>query len=114
MRNKGAHAGKGRPDLPQDMLALVSRVAVELVAGVAVGGFMGWMLDYWLGTLPLFLIVFLFLGMGAGLMNIWRAASGRGLKVGYFDDNRNAEGADKNSDSGGGLSGENPDDKRIN
>ncbi len=96
------------------MLALVSRVAVELVAGVAVGGFMGWMLDYWLGTLPLFLIVFLFLGMGAGLMNIWRAASGRGLKVGYFDDNRNDDNATKDSDFHGGALDEKPDEKRKN
>ena len=95
------------------MLALVSRVAVELVAGVAVGGFMGWMLDYWLGTLPLFLIVFLFLGMGAGLMNIWRAASGRGLKVGYFDEPRNDD-DDKNTSSHRGDLEEKPDERRKN
>ena len=34
-------------------------LGVELVAGVAVGGFIGWALDRWLGTAPLLMVVFL-------------------------------------------------------
>lgn len=43
------------------------------------------MLDTWLGTSPIFMIVLFFLGAGAGMLNIWRMATGHGLKVGYFD-----------------------------
>lgn len=81
-----------RAKLPVGALALVGRIATELVAGVAVGGFIGWTLDNWLGTTPAFMITLLFLGAGAGMMNIWRMATGHGLKIGYFD--RDAEASD--------------------
>jgi ATP synthase protein I len=50
------------------------QLAVELVAGVFVGGLIGWALDGWLGTSPLFLLVFLLLGIAAGFLNVIRAA----------------------------------------
>jgi len=56
------------------------RLSTELVAGVFGGGAIGWLLDRWLGTLPLFLIVFLLLGIAAGLMNAVRAARQMGEK----------------------------------
>ncbi len=56
------------------------RLSTELVAGVFVGGFLGWLLDRWLGTLPLFLVVFLLLGIAAGLMNAVREARRMGGK----------------------------------
>lgn len=74
-----------RAGLPAEAAALIGRIATEMVAGLAVGGFMGWMLDRLLGTTPLFMIVLFFFGAAAGMMNIWRMAKGHGLKVGYFD-----------------------------
>ena len=56
-----------------------------MVAGLAVGGFMGWALDTLLGTTPILMIVLFFMGGGAGMMNIWRMAMGHGLKIGYGD-----------------------------
>ncbi len=50
------------------------RLSTELVAGVFVGGVLGWLLDRWLKTLPLFLVVFLLLGIAAGIMNTVREA----------------------------------------
>ena len=55
-------------------MGIAFRIATDLVAGVAVGGFLGWVLDSWLGTAPILLIVFLFLGIAAGLRNSIRAA----------------------------------------
>ncbi|MGU9961531.1 MAG: AtpZ/AtpI family protein [Candidatus Puniceispirillales bacterium WSBS_2018_MAG_OTU23] len=78
-----------RAALPAKAMALVGRIATEMVAGVAVGGFLGWLLDHWLGTSPFIMIVLFFLGAGAGMMNIWRMASGHGLKIGYFDKDNN-------------------------
>ncbi|MEA2780672.1 MAG: synthase protein [Rhodospirillaceae bacterium] len=50
------------------------RVGIELMAALLVGGGIGWLLDHWLGTMPLFLLIFFFLGAGAGLLNVFRAA----------------------------------------
>jgi ATP synthase protein I len=52
------------------------QLSVELVAGVFVGGLAGWALDGWFGTSPLFLLVFLLLGIAAGFLNVIRAARG--------------------------------------
>jgi ATP synthase protein I len=50
------------------------RLATELVAGVAVGGFIGWALDRLFDTAPFLMVAFLFLGGGAGIMNVVRTA----------------------------------------
>jgi ATP synthase protein I len=55
-------------------MGVAFRIATELVAGVFVGGFIGYFLDQWLGTAPILLIVFLLLGIAAGLLNSVRAA----------------------------------------
>lgn len=48
--------------------------AAEMVVGVAVGGFIGWVLDRWLGTTPWLLVLFVALGFAAAMLNIIRAA----------------------------------------
>lgn len=50
------------------------RLSSELVAGVIVGGIIGWVLDRLLGISPWGLIVFLLLGFVAGVLNVMRAA----------------------------------------
>lgn len=51
------------------------KMGVELVAGVAVGSTIGYFVDRWLGTMPLFFIVCFFLGAAAGFKNMIREAS---------------------------------------
>lgn len=51
------------------------RIATEMVAGVIVGGVLGWYLDQWLGTKPWLFILFFLLGTAAGMMNVIRQAS---------------------------------------
>jgi ATP synthase protein I len=77
-----------RAAFPQGAAAMVGRVATELVAGVIVGAFMGWVLDRWLETSPLFLVVMFFLGAIAGMLNVWRFLTGRGMAAGYFDERK--------------------------
>lgn len=59
------------------------RIAVDLLAGLAIGVGLGLLLDNWLGTAPLMMVVFLFIGAAAGMLNVYRAATGRGFAVGY-------------------------------
>ena len=51
------------------------RLISEFVAGILVGGLVGYGIDYVVGTLPLFLIIFLLAGFGAGILNMSRAAN---------------------------------------
>ena len=62
-----------------------SRLATELLAGLLIGAGIGWTIDTWLGTTPLFLVLFFLLGGVAGILNLWRVVSGKGLKIGYFN-----------------------------
>ncbi len=97
-RERAEEKSTKRAHLPAGAMALVGRIATEMVAGIAVGGFLGWLLDTWLGTTPLMMIVLFFLGAGAGMMNIWRMASGHGLKIGYFDHQDDAAPSSKDKD----------------
>ena len=72
--------------LPTGGVALAGRVTTELVAGVVVGTFIGWALDNWLGTAPTLMVVFFFLGSAAGMMNVWRALTGRGMAAGFVNE----------------------------
>lgn len=71
-----ADGDAGRPQRAEgpSVLGYAFRIGVELVAGLAVGAGMGWLLDRWLGTSPWLLILFFFLGSGAGVLNVFRAA----------------------------------------
>ena len=64
-------------------LSLALRIGTELVAGIAVGVGIGLLLDWWLGTKPLFMILLFLLGAAAGMMNVYRTMSGIGHGVGY-------------------------------
>jgi ATP synthase protein I len=55
------------------------RISTELVAGVFVGGFIGWALDQAFGT-QFLLVIFLLLGIAAGFLNVIRAAREMGEK----------------------------------
>ena len=49
-------------------------IAAQLVAGVLIGGVMGYYLDRWLGSAPWLMVLFLMFGFAAGLMNVIRTA----------------------------------------
>ena len=55
-------------------MGLAFRVGIELAAGLAVGGGLGWLLDRWWHTSPAMLILFFFLGAAAGMVNVFRTA----------------------------------------
>ena len=49
-----------------------ARVLSEFVAGILVGGFIGWELDNFFGTSPALFVVFLILGLMTGFYNVYR------------------------------------------
>jgi ATP synthase protein I len=63
-----------RPVVDGSAMARGLRLSSELVAGVVVGGAIGYALDYWLGIRPWGFIVFVLLGFVAGILNLMRAA----------------------------------------
>jgi len=50
------------------------KLGTELVAAVAIGTIIGFILDNWFGTKPWLIIIFFFLGSSAGIINVFRAA----------------------------------------
>jgi ATP synthase protein I len=75
--------GETAPGSAGGGLGFALRIGTELVAGIAVGVAIGLGLDYWLDSRPWFMIVFFFLGAGAGMLNVYRTVTGIGHAVGY-------------------------------
>ncbi len=91
------HEGPNRDKLPAERaplrgLGLALRIGIELVAALIVGAGLGWLLDQWLGSAPWLMVVFLFLGMGAGVMNVYRVMNRMGSAVGYREAEDDEEG----------------------
>jgi ATP synthase protein I len=63
-----------QPGTPQQAsaLAIGLRVGLELVCALLVGVGIGWLLDRWLHTSPVLLVVFSLFGWAAGVLNVWR------------------------------------------
>ena len=62
----------------QRPLAMGFRVVGEMVAAMVVAVAIGWGLDHWLGTAPWLLLLFVVLGVAAGVLNVWRLFAPRG------------------------------------
>lgn len=56
-------------------LSIAMRIGVELVAALAVGGGLGYLADSYFGSSPIGILIGVFLGMTAGLLNVYRMAS---------------------------------------
>jgi ATP synthase protein I len=115
-----SHAGKtpgfssGSKEMSGYSMAI--RIGTELVGALIVGVGIGYFLDYWLDTKPWFLVVFFFLGAAAGVLNVYRAASGLGMAVGYKTDSEPSGGIpplQRQQDAPQGVDGNNKltDDK---
>src|ERR1044071_1285124 len=59
------------------------RIGIEFVVAIVIATGLGWALDRWLGTRPWGTIVLFFLGVGAGMVSVYRAVAGIKTAVGY-------------------------------
>ena len=50
------------------------KMSTELVAAVAVGTIIGFILDNWFGTKPWLILIFFFVGVATGIMNVVKSA----------------------------------------
>ena len=53
---------------------LAWRMVIELVAGLGIGFGIGYGLDTFFGTMPIFLVLFIFFGLAAGVLTMMRSA----------------------------------------
>jgi ATP synthase protein I len=73
-------------------LAFAWRIGIELLVAILVATGLGWAFDRWHGTRPWGMIVMFFLGIAAGMVNVWRAVTGMGMAVGYRAPGKTAAG----------------------
>tara|TARA_B100001245_G_scaffold63291_1_gene43864 strand:- start:15 stop:305 length:291 start_codon:yes stop_codon:yes gene_type:complete len=64
-KNKGSNAAS---------LGKALKIGTELVAAVFVGSTIGFLLDNWFDTKPLLMICFFFMGVAAGILNVFKSA----------------------------------------
>ncbi|AUH32868.1 AtpZ/AtpI family protein [Paracoccus tegillarcae] len=64
-----------KPMATHDQAHIAWRMVIELVAGLGIGFGIGYGLDLLLGTMPVMLILFIFLGFAAGIKTMMRTAA---------------------------------------
>jgi ATP synthase protein I len=80
-------------DNDTESMSVGLRAGAELITSIAAGGLIGYGLDHWLGTKPIFLIAMLILGVITGFVNVWRTTQNIGYQVGYRDIDNNKDDA---------------------
>ncbi len=73
-RVRATNAPKPVKEEHHTMANMAWRMVIELVAGIAIGFGIGFGLDWLFGTMPIFLILFIGLGMAAGIRTMMRTA----------------------------------------
>ena len=59
---------------PSSNLGIAFKMSTEMVAAVVVGTIIGFILDNWFGTKPWLILIFFFVGVIAGILNVVRSA----------------------------------------
>ncbi len=86
---KASHLPKGKDegrDGTRQGMALGLRAGLEMLVTLLVGFAIGYFLDSYFGTRPFLMILFGFLGMGAGISNIYRLFNNLDMSVGFRRD----------------------------
>ena len=73
-KNKAYKGNSKENNKPVSSLGTAFKLSTELVAAVAVGTIIGFILDNWFGTKPWLILIFFFVGVFAGISNVIRSA----------------------------------------
>ena len=79
-------ANSDKPSAPagqmQSGYGMAFVIAADLVGGLIGGAAIGWLVDRWLGSAPMGMIAFFFLGAAAGMWNVYRTVRGYDMSLG--------------------------------
>jgi len=53
-------------------LALISQIGISMISPILLGIYIGGLLDKWIGTSGIFMIIFIIIGTGAGFLNLFK------------------------------------------
>ena len=72
-----------KPDPHDENVGVGARAGVELVGSILGGGLIGYGLDYYFETSPIFFLIFILLGVITGFYNIYKITMNFGTSVGF-------------------------------
>ena len=73
-KNKVKSRKSSKSDESVSGIGVAFKMSTELVSAVAVGTIIGFILDNWFGTKPWLILIFFFVGVIAGIMNVIKSA----------------------------------------
>ena len=73
-KNKIIKKSKVSKDSQSSKLGIAFKMSTEMVAAVVVGTIIGFILDNWFGTKPWLILIFFFVGVIAGIVNVFKSA----------------------------------------
>ena len=65
---------------PKSYIGIAFKMSAELISAVLVGTIIGFILDNWFGTKPWLILIFFFVGVVAGIMNVIKSAKNMQIK----------------------------------
>ena len=73
-KNKILKKNKDSKQSSSSNIGVAFKLSTEMVATVVVGTIIGFILDNWFGTKPWLILIFFFVGVVAGILNVVRSA----------------------------------------
>ena len=73
-KNKILSRSKKNNQMQSSKLGIAFKMSTEMVAAVVVGTIIWFILDNWFGTKPLLILIFFFVGVVAGILNVVKSA----------------------------------------
>ena len=73
-KNKILKKNKDSKQSSSSNIGVAFKLSTEMVAAVVVGTIIGFILDNWFGTKPWLILIFFFVGVITGILNVFRSA----------------------------------------
>ena len=73
-KNKAKSRKSSKNEESSSNMGTAFKMSTELVSAVVVGTIIGFILDNWFGTKPWLILIFFFVGVIAGILNVVRSA----------------------------------------